>query len=143
MLMGVVFLFLFLLFSGCELLKTEKDHLTVNVMTAVFLTVLDERNQQITQNMDGAAVSIEIIKNGKDRFVYDRIMQKGICQATASFTLYKGQFIECSATVPKGYLGFYPIAPATSRLTWETAESQATLTGTYNWYTDLIILMRK
>ena len=135
----------FLIFctSGCEQLQTEKDQLTVNVMVAVYINLVDENNQPIEQNMDGAVVSIEIIKNQKDRFVYDRILQKGICQATASFSLTKGQFIECTATVPTGYQGFYPIAPAYSLLTWETAEASASMMNVYNWYCDMIIIMKQ
>lgn len=138
-----VFLFLLvLLFSGCDRLQTEKDSLTVNVMAMVTITLLDENNQQIDQNIDGAAVSIEIIKNGQDRFVYDRILQKGICQATASFTLTKGQYVECSATVPKGYQDFVPIAPAHALLLWETAEASANMGGVYNWYNEMTIIMK-
>lgn len=139
-----VFLFLLVLFfSGCETLQTEKDSLTVNVMTMVTITLLNENNQPIDQNIDGAEVSIEIIKNGKDRFVYDRILQKGICQATASFTLTKGQYVECTATVPKGYQGFSTISPAYALLTWETAESSANMGGVYNWYNEMTIRMKQ
>lgn len=135
--------FLIFSFSGCENLQPEKDNLTVNVMTMVSITLLDENNQEIDQNIDGAAVSIEIVKNGKDRFVYDRILQKGICQATASFILTKGQYVECTALVPNGYQGFSPIAPAYSLLTWETAESSANIGGVYNWYNQMTIFMKK
>lgn len=138
----VTFFVLIFFCSGCETLQTERDALTVNVMTAVTITLLDENNQQINQNIDGAAVSIEIIKNGEDRFVYDRILQKGICQATASFTLTKGQYVECKATVPKGYQEFVPIAPAYALLLWETVEENANMGGVYNWYNQMTIIMK-
>lgn len=139
-----VFLILPVLFlSGCDSLRTEKDNLTVNVMTMVTITLLDENNQQINQNIDGVAVSIEIIKNGEDRFVYDRILQKGICQATASFTLTKGQYVECKATVPKEYQGFLPITPGYALLLWETVEENANMGGVYNWYNEMTIVMKR
>jgi len=139
---GIILFLFFLFLSGCDTLRTEKDSLTVNVMTMVTITLLDEKNQQIDQNIDGAAVSIEIIKNGQDRFVYDRILQKGICQATASFTLTKGQYVECKATVPKGYQEFVTIVPAYAMLLWETVEAGASMGGVYNWYNQMTIVMK-
>lgn len=129
--------------SGCEKLITKPDSITVNVMTAVWVSLVDEQNNPIQKDVDGVSVTIEIIKNKKDRLVFERIVQNNLCQATASFVLSKGQFIECTATVQGGYQGFYPLAPGVATLLWETAIASANMGGVYNWHPDIFIYMKQ
>jgi hypothetical protein len=139
----ILFLFLTIFHTGCETLQTKPNELMVNVMVTVFVDLFDEQDQKIIKNIDGLTMKIEIIKNGKDRFVYERILQQGKCQATASFNLYKDQYVECIATVPDEYQGFTQAEPAYIRLNWETADSSASMTRVYNWYADMTLTLKK
>lgn len=137
----LLFLFLIIFHSGCETLQTKPNELTVNVMVTVFVDLFDEHGQKIIRNIDGMPMKIEIIKNGNDRFVYQRILQQGKCQATESFTLYKDQYIECRATVPDDYQVFEQTEPAYLRLNWETANTSVSMTRVYNWFADMTLTL--
>jgi hypothetical protein len=140
---GIVLLCLIVWFSGCEKLITKPDAITVNVMTAVWVSLIDEQNNPIQKDVDAVAVIIEITKNKKDRLVFERIIQNNLCQATASFVLSEGHFIECTATVQGGYQGFYPVAPGVATLSWETAIASVNMGGVYNWHPDIFIYMKQ
>ena len=137
----LLFLFLIIFHSGCETLQTKPNELTVNVMVTVFVDLFDEHGQKIIRNIDGMPMKIEIIKNGNDRFVYQRILQQGKCQATESFTLYKDQYIECKATIPDDYQVFKQTEPAYIRLNWENANGSASMTRVYNWFADMTLTL--
>jgi hypothetical protein len=140
---STLFLFFMLFYCGCETLQTRPDELTVNVMVTVFVDLFDEHGQNIIKNVDGMPMKIEIIKNGNDRFVYERILQQGKCQATGSFTLYKDQYVECSASVTGQYQGFIQTEPVSIYLSWETANDSASMTRVYNWFADLTLNLKK
>jgi hypothetical protein len=141
--LGIGLFCLFVWLSGCETLETQPDRITVNVMTSIRVILLDEQNNQIENSVDGVSVTIEIIKDRKDRLVFQRIVQNGLCQATASFVLSKGQFIECTATIQEGYQGFHPVAPGVATLAWETAIASVNMGGVYNWYPEILLHMKQ
>ena len=136
-------LFLTLCFSGCEEIGMKPDSVTVNVMAAVYVKMVDAENKEMTISVDGISVFIEMMKQGRDRLVFDRIVQGGLCQATGSYTLSKGEWINCTATVQGSYMGFYPVAPASALLSWDTVNASVNFGGMYHWYPEMIITMKK
>jgi len=141
--MGISFLFITLCFSGCEEIGTKPDSVTVNAMAAVYVKMVDAENKEMTISVDGVSVFIEMTKQGDDRLIFDRIVQGGLCQATGSYELTKGQWINCTATVQGGYQGYYPVAPATALLTWDTVNASVNFGAMYQWYPKLTITMKK
>jgi len=140
--MGVSLLFITLCFSGCEKIGMKPDHITVNIMAAVFVKIVDANNTITNISVDGISVTIKMIKNGGDQLAFERIVQNGLCQATGCFDLYKEQFIECTATVQSGYNNYYPVAPGNAMLTWDTVNTSANFGNMYNWYPHIIIYMK-
>jgi hypothetical protein len=141
--MAICMLFVTLCIGGCDKLGTKPDQITVNIMVAVYVHTVDANNNTLEESVDGITVNIEIIKDGHDRLVSKRIVQNGLCQATGSFILSKGQFIECNATILGGYADFYPVAPGYSKLTWETVNASTNFGGVYNWYPKMNLNMKK
>jgi hypothetical protein len=140
---GIAVLLVTLCFSGCEELGTKPDSVTVNAMAAVYVKMVDAENNEINISVDGVSVFIEMTKQGRDRLIFDRIVQGGLCQATGSFVLSKGEWINCTATVQGGYQGFYPVAPASAQLSWDTVNASVNFGAMYHWYPELIIVMKK
>jgi hypothetical protein len=135
-------LFIALSFSGCEQFSMKPEHITVNIMVSVYVKLVDVNNNILQTSPDGISMMIEMTRNRKDRLVFDRIVQNGLCQATGDFELSEGQFIECTATAKSGYQNYYQVGPATSMLTWETVNASTNYGGVYNWYTEITIHMK-
>ena len=140
---GIGVLLFMLCFSGCEELGTKPDSVTVNAMAAAFVKLVDANNTMMNISVDGISVSFEMTKQGGDRLVFDRIVQGGLCQATGSYVLSKGEWINCTATVQGGYQGYYPVTPATALLTWDTVNASTNFGAMYHWYPELTITMKK
>ena len=140
---GICLLLITLCFSGCEKLGTKPDHVTINAMAAVYVKMVDVDNKEMEISVDGVSVFIEMTKQGRDRLIFDRIVQGGLCQATGSFVLSKGEWINCTATVQGGYQGYYPVTPATALLTWDTVNASVNFGAMYHWYPELTIMMKK
>ena len=64
-------------------------------MVAVNILFLDANNNIIQKNTDAVTVIIVIQKSGRDRLVFERMMQNGLCQATGDFELSEENYIEC------------------------------------------------
>ncbi|DAC72130.1 MAG TPA: hypothetical protein DSN98_06835 [Thermoplasmata archaeon] len=140
--LGVCLLFMTFWFSGCDEIGTKPDHITVNIMAAVFVKLIDANDNVLNISVDGAPVNIEMTKEGIDRLTFERVMQSGLCQATGSFDLSKDQYLECTATVPKGYQGYSAVAPGYAKLTWETVNASTNFGGMYNWYPKFVIHLK-
>jgi hypothetical protein len=141
---GTCFLLISLCISGCDqLLNTKPNHITVNVMVAVYVTMLDAQNNIVNISTDGIPVTIIMTKNGGDQLVFQRIMQGGLCQATGVIDLSRGQYIECNATVQGGYNNYYPVAPGFVKLSWDTVNASTNYGDMYSWYPHLTIQMKQ
>jgi hypothetical protein len=140
--MGVCVLLITLCFSGCADLETKTDHITVNVMAAVTVNMVDANNNVKTNGADGVSVHIEMVNSGGQRLFFDRIVQGGLCQATGVIDFFRGQRINCSATVQGRYQGFSPVGPAFEILSWETVNGSENFGGMYDWYPKLTIILR-
>jgi hypothetical protein len=140
---GIGVLLITLCFSGCEEIGTKPDFLTVNVMAAVYVKMVDAENKEMEISVDGISVFIEMTKQGGDRLIFDRIVQGGLCQATGSYELSKGECINCTATIQGGYMDFYPVAPASALLSWNTVNASVNFGAMYHWYPELTITMKK
>jgi hypothetical protein len=141
--MGICLLLITLCFSGCEEIGTKPDSVTVNAMAAIYVKMVDANNKDMEISVDGISVFIEMTKQGRDRLVFDRIVQGGLCQATGSFELSKGEWINCTAIVQGGYMGYYPVAPASAQLMWDTVNASVNFGAMYHWYPELTIMMKK
>ncbi len=141
--LGICVFFSMVSFSGCDQLMSKPEHAAVNIMVYIYVKLVDANNNVLQISPDGISVLIEITRNRKDRLVFDRIVQNGLCQATGDFELSKGQVIECTATAKSGYQGYFPVGSATSMLTWETVNSSTYYGGVYNWYTELTIRLKR
>jgi hypothetical protein len=140
--LGISLVLLSLCVSGCDkLLSNHPDHITVNVMVAVYITMLDAQHNIVNVSPNGLAVTIIMTKNGGDQLVFERIMQGGLCQATGVIQLSKGQYIECNATVKGGYQNYYPIGPGYVKLTWDMANASTNYGDMYSWYPHITIQM--
>jgi hypothetical protein len=140
---GISMLLIVLCFSGCDEIGTKPDSVTVNVMAAAYVKMVDADNTMMNISVDGISVSFEMTKKGDDRLVFDRIVQGGLCQATCSYTLSKGEWINCTATVQGGYQGYYPVAPVSVHLSWDTVNASRNFGAMYHWYPELTITMKK
>ena len=140
---GISVLLITLCFSGCEDLGTKPDSVTVNVMASIYVKMIDADNKEININITGMSVFVEMTKQNRDRLIFDRIVQDGYCQATGSYKLSKGEWINCTATVQGGYMGYYPVSPATAMLSWDTVNASVNFGAMYHWYPKLIITMKK
>lgn len=144
MIIGTCFLLISLSVSGCDqLLSPKQSQITVNVMVAVYVTMLDAHNTVVNISTDGIPVTIIMTKNGGDQLVYQRIMQRGLCQATGVMDLLKGQYIECNATVQGGYDNYYPVASGYAKLTWDTVNASTNFGDMYSWYPHITIQMKQ
>lgn len=139
----ICLLFVTLCFSGCDDLGTKPDSVTVNVMAAVYVRFVDEQNHEVTMSPDSIRVSVEMTKDGHDRLVFSRIVQQGLCQATASYTMTKGQSIACTATIEESFMGYTMASPATAHLSWATVNASVNFGGMYHWYPEMTITMKK
>ena len=141
---GIFLVLMSLCISGCDqLLGNHPDHVTVNVMVAVYITMIDAHNQVVDIKTNGLPVTIFMTKNGGDQRVFERIMQGGLCQATGVIELSKGQYIECNVTCKSGYDNFYQVAPGYAKLTWDTVNSSTNFGDMYNWYPHITIQMKQ
>jgi hypothetical protein len=141
--MGICVLLITLCFSGCEELQMKSDHITVNAMAAIHVKMVDANNKEMDISVEGVSVFIEMTKQGRDRLIFDRIVQGGLCQATGSFELSKGEWINCTATVQGSYRGYYPVASASARLTWDTVNASVNFGNMYHWYPEMTITMKE
>jgi hypothetical protein len=132
-----------LCFSGCEELGTKPDSVTVNAMAAVYVKMVDANNNILNISADGIPMTIIMTRNGGNQLAFERIVQNELCQATGVIDLSKGQYIECTATVQGGYQDFYPVAPASALLSWDTVNASVNFVSTYHWYPELTITMKK
>jgi hypothetical protein len=141
---GIGVLLIMLCLSGCDqLLSTKPDHITVNTMAAVSVTIVDENNNILDMNADGVPMTIIMTRNGGNQLVFERIVQNGLCQATGVIELSKGQYIECTATVKSGYNNYYAVAPGYAKLTWDTVNASTNFGDMYSWYPHITIQMKK
>jgi len=138
---GIIAILINVGLSGCEQFFTDSDLVRVNVMVAVMFTVVDEEYTPLNISLDGAKVVIKVFKNGLDRMLFERIVQKGLCRATDSVQLTKGDWIQCIVIVPDGYRNCYPITNGSALLNWENAHANMNLAGVYNWYPHITITM--
>jgi hypothetical protein len=136
-------LFLTLYLSGCEQFFNKPDHVEVNVMVAVLINVVDENYNPVNISLDGAKVKIEVSHSVKGSLYFERYILNGLCRASCNFTLTQGESIECIVTVPNGYDNFQPITNGSATLTWETAQANMGITGLYNWYPHITIIMKQ
>jgi hypothetical protein len=119
---GMCLLLLTMGMSGCDqLLKKNQDHITVNVMVAVYITMLDANNQ----------------------LVFQRIMQGGLCQATGVIELSKGQYIDCTVTLPNSLDTYRQVAPGYAKLTWDTVNATTNFGDMYDWYPHITVQMKQ
>jgi len=121
----------------------KPDHISVNIMVAVNIQFLDANNNIIQKNTDGLTVTIEILKNGHDRLIFERIMQNGLCQATGNFELFEGNFIECTANIKNENNIYNQVAQGYSKLTWETVNAATNFGGVHNWYPKITITLKE
>jgi hypothetical protein len=141
--MIICIIFLTLNFSGCEQFFTKSDHVEVNVMLTVYINAVDQNYNPVNINLWVQLVKIEILKNAQYRMLFDRYIQNGSCQASCSYTLTEGESIECLATLPSGFNKYYPVNTGNITLTWETAQANMGITGLYNWYPHITIIMKQ
>jgi hypothetical protein len=140
---GTGLLILTLCFSGCEQLIMKADHISVNIMVAVQIQILDTNNNIIQKSTDGLIVIIEIMKNGQDRLVFERIMQNGLSQATGDFELSKSDYIECTANIKDQQGNYHQVFQGYAKLTWDTVNASSNFGGVYNWYPKLTITLKE
>ena len=136
-------LFLTLSLSGCEQFVNKPDHVEVNVMVAVSITVVDENYNPVNINCDGTLVKIEVSKTGENQYMFERYVQNGYGRASCSYTLTQGQSINCIATILYTFINGSVIEIGNSTLTWETAYANMDLGGVYNWYPYITITIRR
>jgi hypothetical protein len=142
--LGICLILLVLCTSGCDkLLSNNPSHITVNVMVAVYITMIDAHNQVVDIKTNGLPVTIFMTKNGGDQLVFERVMQGGLCQATGVIELSRGQYIECNVTCQGGYDNFYQVAPGYAKLTWDTVNASTNFGDMYNWYPHITIQMKQ
>ena len=140
---GISTLLVTLCFSGCDKLGTNPDTVTVNVMAAVYVRFVDADNHEVSLSADGVKVSVEMTKQGHDRLVFSRIVQQGLCQATGSYAMTKGESITCTATIEDSFMGYITVSPATAQLSWATVNASANFGSMYHWYPEMTITMKK
>jgi hypothetical protein len=141
---GTCFLFIFLGISGCDQLMTKKpDHITVNIMADVRITMLDRQNNVVNVSTDWMEVTVLITRNGADPNLNTRYMQNGLCQVSAVEVLSQGQYFECNATVKGPYGEYDPLTPGYAKLTWETVNASQNYGDVYMWYPHLTIQMKQ
>jgi len=144
MMLGIFLVLMSLYVSGCDqLLSKHPDHITVNVMVAVYITMLDAHQNIVNISPNGLAVTIIMTKNGGDQLVFERIMQGGLCQATGVIQLSKNQYIECNATVKGSYDNYYPVASGYVKLTWDMVNASTNYGDMYSWYPHITIQMQQ
>jgi hypothetical protein len=136
-------LFVPLYLGGCEQLFNKSDYVKVNVMIAVFINTVDENYKPVNISLTGMEVKINVSKSGKDNLFFERLIQNNLCQVTCTYTLTQGESIKCVATIPNGFNNYYPINTGNATLTWETAQANMDMTGLYNWYPHITIIMKK
>ena len=136
-------LFLTLSLSGCEQLFVKQDKVNVNVMIAIFINSVDENNNPVNISLNGAEVKINVSKSGKNNLSFERLIQNNLCQVTCTYTLTQGESIECLATVLNGFNNYYPVNVGNATLTWETAQAHMELSGLYNWFPHITIIMKQ
>jgi len=121
----------------------KQDRISVNIMVAVNIQFLDVDNNVVQKTTDGLKVNIEIVKNGRDRLVFERIMQNGLCQATGDFELTEGSYIECNASIKDENRLYHQVFPGYAKLTWDTVNSSTNFGGVYNWYPKILITVKE
>jgi hypothetical protein len=136
-------LFLTLYLGGCEQLFNKSDYVKVNVMIAVFINAVDENYNPVNISLTGMEVKINVSKNGKDNLSFQRLIQNNLCQVTCTYTLTQGESIKCVTTIPSGFNNYYPINTGNATLSWETAQANMDMTGLYNWYPHITIIMKQ
>ena len=142
--LGVSLMLLSVYVSGCDkLLRSNPDHVTVNIMVAVYITMLDAQNHVVNATTDGMEVVIGITRDGADWNPFTRIMQNGLCQATGVMELSKGQYFEVNATVPHQFREYRMITPGYAKLTWDTVNASDIYGDIYNWYPHVTITMKQ
>jgi hypothetical protein len=139
---GLGVLLVTLCLSGCSEFETKTNQITVNVMAAVTVNMVDTNNNIIPNGADGVSVHIEMVNSGGQRLFFDRIVQGGLCQATGVIDFSKGQRINCSAAIQGSYQGFSPVGPDYEILSWDAVNGSQNIGGMYDWYPKLVIILR-
>jgi hypothetical protein len=132
-----------LCFSGCDQLILKPEHISVNIMVAVYIQFLDAHQNPIQKDTNGMMVTIFMTRNGKDQLVFERIMQIGLCQATGDFELTAGQYIECTAHLKDENHLYTQLIQGYAKLTWDTVNSATNYGGVYNWYPKITIILQE
>jgi len=140
---GIGALLILAWFSGCDMLNTQPNHITVNIMATIDVIVTDTNNVILNTSVDTIPVTIIMTKNGGDQLVFQRVVQNGQCQATGVIDLTKGQNIEITATIQSGYGNFYPVAPGTATLQWESVNGSENFGDMYDWYPHIPLKMKQ
>lgn len=133
---GVCLLLITLSLSGCELLETKPDYITVTCSAEIDMILKDKNDKTILIFPSGVPVRVDFIKAGGERSTLTCTADIfGIATTgTASFKLYKEQPIEATMTVQGGYLDFHPDAAVQYQtLTWEQVDAAADFGGSYAW----------
>jgi len=140
---GICFLLVATWVCGCDQLITQTNPMMVNVMVAVDILFLDADNTLIEKNTDGLTITVEMFKNGRDRLIFERIMQNGLAQATGNFELTQGAFIECTANIKDENHRYTQVFSGYAKLTWETVNASTNFGGVYNWYPKMTITLKE
>lgn len=132
----IILLFLTLCFSGCELLETKPDYITVTCSAEIDIACRDKNNDNLKIFVSGLPIRVDFVKAGGERSTLTCTSDIfGIATTgTASFKLYKEQPIEVTMTVQGGYLDFHPKEPVQYKtLTWDEVDAAADFGGSYAW----------
>jgi hypothetical protein len=132
-----------LCFSGCDQLILKPEHISVNIMVAVYIQFLDTHQNPIQKDTNGMMVTIFMTRNGKDQLVFERVMQIGLCQATGDYELTEGQYIECTAHLKDENHLYTQLIQGYAKLTWDTVNSATNYGGVYNWYPKITIILQE
>jgi hypothetical protein len=128
---GFLFIFVSVAFSGCEELDelNKPNYIIVNVVASATVYTVTETLDTLTPDIN---VMFEIVKAQGERFEFYRLTtSSGSTESVScSFNLYKEQFIRSYAQptgVPTG------AAKDMKALNWETVSSAAKMGESYTW----------
>jgi len=131
LIIGLVIVFLSVIFSGCEELEklNKPKYITVNVIASASVYTVTEGANILTPDIN---VIFEIVKAGGERCDFYRLTTaSGVTdKVTCSLDLYNKQSI-VSYAQPTGVLT--GAARDSKTLTWDTVNSSAKMGGSYAW----------
>ena len=145
MVVAVLFLFMTLCCSGCELLEDKPDYITVVCSATIGSMIWDEGGDLLTEKPVGLAVDVEFIKAGGERFSFQRTLnENGYAETgTCSFKLYREQNIQAILRVQGGYKN-YTISDTYKfgNLAWSVVEPVG-FGETYTWEVPFFVDLHK